>query len=181
MTTAQPTLRPLPSTEPYASTLEVDPQSVKAAMRNFAGGVSVVTAGNGAERTGATVTSATTLSMDPPTMVVNINLKSSTFAAIGRFGHFCVNILSCDQQAVAERFSGFGGMKGADRYQGARWTVLESGAPALIGALAAIDCVVGEIIERHSHAIILGRILKIASGSGQPLVYGQGRYGRFSL
>jgi len=157
--------------------LHADALSVKRALRNLAGGVSVITAGQGDERTGATVTSATGLSMDPPTMIVNINKGSSSWPVIRRFGHFCVNILSDDQQSIADRFAGVGGVKGAARYEGSDWTSLISGAPVLSSALAAIDCEVEEIIERHSHAIILGRALAVVSGAGGALVYHNGGYG----
>jgi flavin reductase (DIM6/NTAB) family NADH-FMN oxidoreductase RutF len=156
-----------------------DTARVKQAMRSMAGGVCVVTAGIGGERTGATVTSATALSMDPPTMIININLASSTWPIIDRYRHFCVNILSDRQRPVAERFSGFGGIKGVARYEGAAWTQLLSGAPVLEDALANIDCDVDQVLERRSHAIILGRILSVRSGAGQPLVYNNGRYGIF--
>lgn len=158
-----------------------DAAAVKRAMRSMAGGVSVITAGRGDERTGATVTSATALSMDPPTMIVNINKSSSTWPVISRYGHFCVNILAEDHQDVANRFAGIGGIKGTARYEGARWTTLVSGAPVLSEALAAIDCEVEEIIERHSHAIILGRALATISGAGQSLIYANGAYRSFSL
>ncbi|KQY68874.1 flavin reductase [Ensifer sp. Root142] len=157
----------------------ITPSELKSAMRNLSGGVSVITAGIGDDRTGATVTSATALSVDPPTMIVNINRTSSTWPVIERYQHFCVNILASQQQHVAERFAGFGGLKGAARYGGADWRTLVSGASALNGALAAIDCEVEEIIERHSHAIILGRVLAIAAGSGEPVLYHSGRYGSF--
>ena len=159
------------------SPLHADASSVKRALRNLGGGVSVITAGQGDERTGATVTSATGLSMDPPTMIVNINKNSSSWPVISRFGHFCVNILSEDQQAIADRFAGIGGVKGAARYEGSDWTTLVSGAPVLSNALSAIDCEVEEIIERHSHAIILGRALAVLTGSGEALIYQNGRYG----
>ncbi|GAK69723.1 flavin reductase family protein [Agrobacterium rubi] len=153
-----------------------DSNALKAAMRSLAGGVSVITAGTGANRTGATVTSATALSMDPATMIVNINKSSSTWPIISRFNHFCVNILSAEQQEVAARFAGVGGLKGAERYAGADWFTLESGAYALKGALAAIDCAVEDVIERHTHAIIIGRVLSVEQSSGEPLVYHGGQY-----
>ncbi len=157
-----------------------DAASVKLAMRTMAGGVCVITAGHGGERTGATVTSATALSMEPPTMIVHINRSSSTWPVIARNRHFCVNILTELQRPVADRFSGFGGIKGAARYEGAGWTQLLSGAPVLEEALANIDCEVDHILERHSHAIILGRVLSVRTGTGQPLVYNNGRYGIFN-
>ena len=157
-----------------------DAAAVKRALRALAGGVSVITAGRGEDRTGATVTSATGLSMDPPTMIVNINKGSSSWPVIRRHGHFCVNILADGQQAVANRFAGIGGIKGVARYEGAEWTTLVSGAPVLADALAAIDCEVEEVIERHSHAILLGRVLAVLAGDGESLVYHNGGYGRVS-
>ncbi len=162
------------------SRLIVDPALLKSAMRTVSGAVSVISAGIGADRTGATVTSATALSVEPPTMIVNINRASSTFPVIRRHGHFCVNILAEAHRPVADRFAGSGGVKGEARYEGAAWTTGRSGAPVLVGALAAIDCEVEEIIERHSHGIVLGRVLDIVIGNGRSLVYHDGRYGGFA-
>ncbi|WP_312468483.1 flavin reductase family protein [Brucella sp.] len=149
---------------------------LKAAMRQLAAGISVLTTGTGDARTGATVTSATALSVEPPTIIVNINLTASVWPTINAERRFCLNILSGEQQAVADRFAGRNGEKGAARYEGAEWYALESGALALKGALASIDCEVEEIIERHTHAIIIGRALRIVSSEGEPLVYHHGRY-----
>jgi flavin reductase (DIM6/NTAB) family NADH-FMN oxidoreductase RutF len=160
--------------------LPADVANVKGAMRSLAGGVSVITAGVGDDRTGATVTTATALSMDPPTMIVNINKSSSSWPVIERHRHFCVNILSTGQQAIAERFAGFGGVKGVARYDGAEWLALQSGAPVLADALAAIDCEVEEIIERYSHAIIIGRAVAVLKGQGHSLVYNGGKFGHFA-
>lgn len=85
---------------------------LKSAMRHLAGAVSVVTAGIGDERTGATVTTAHSLSVEPEVMVVSINLNSSTWAAIRRHRHFCVNVLRADQIAIADRFAGRDDLKG---------------------------------------------------------------------
>lgn len=158
----------------------IDPALLKSAMRTVSGAVSVISAGVGADRTGATVTSATALSVDPPTMIVNINRASSTFPIIQRYGHFCVNILESGHEGVANRFAGIGGTKGEARYEGASWTTRLSGAPVLVGALSSIDCEVEEIIERHSHGIIIGRVVEVIVGSGQSLVYSNGRYGGFA-
>lgn len=153
--------------------------SLRDAMRLVAGGVSVVTVGAGPERTGLTVTSAVSLSIDVPTMLVSVNRTASAWPVLQKYRSFCVNFLAADQQAVADRFAGKGGVKGTARYEGARWQALETGALALDGALAAIDCSVSEFIERHSHIIVLGTVEAIRLGHGDPLVYGQGRYGAF--
>jgi flavin reductase (DIM6/NTAB) family NADH-FMN oxidoreductase RutF len=148
------------------------------AMRLMAGPVCVVTAGRGDDRTGATVTTAHSLSIEPEVMVVSINLGSSTYTAITRYNHYCVNILAAEQQAIADRFAGKGGLKGLARYEGASWYPTATGALALEGALASIDCDVEDILIRHSHALILGRVQAVAIGGQQAsLVYRSGRYG----
>jgi flavin reductase (DIM6/NTAB) family NADH-FMN oxidoreductase RutF len=156
--------------------LALEAAELKTAMRQVAGGVSIITAGHGVHRTGATVTSATALSMEPPTMIVNINRSSSTWPVIARFNHFCVNILSGEQEDVASRFAGIGGLKGAERYEGADWFDLDSGASGLRGALAVIDCAVEDVVERHTHAIVIGRVLSVTRGDGRPLLYHAGQY-----
>jgi flavin reductase (DIM6/NTAB) family NADH-FMN oxidoreductase RutF len=94
-----------------------------------------------------------------------------------RHGFFGVNILNADQLDVAERFTGKGGLKGAERFAGAEWITLMSGVPLLVGALAAVDCEVEDIVERHSHAIVIGRVLDLKlSPRTAALAYWQGQY-----
>jgi len=107
---------------------------------------------------GMTVTSLSSLSVEPPALIVSINRASSSWPLVKRYGFFGVNILTSDQVEIAERFTGKGGLKGADRFAGAEWTTRASGVPLLTGALAAIDCEVEDIVERHSHAILIGRL-----------------------
>jgi len=152
------------------------------AMRRLVGGVSVVTAGTGDARTGLTVTSAHSLSADPPTMLVCVNRGASSWPVIRREGHFCVNILDARHRHVADRFTGRDGLRGVDRYEGARWRQFATGALGLEDALAVIDCAVEEVIERHSHGIIIGAVQAIHIGAGrEALAYGHGRYRTLTL
>ncbi|QCI65004.1 flavin reductase family protein [Phreatobacter stygius] len=162
-----------------AKALEAGTAPFRDAMRQLAGGVCVITAGIGEDRSGLTATSPTSLSMDPPTILVSINRASSAFPVIASYRHFAVNLLAADQQAVAESFTGKGGLRGAQRYRGAEWTTLQTSAPILEGALAAVDCEVEELIERHSHVIVLGRVVAVRSGAKtSALVYWHGGYDR---
>ena len=149
----------------------------RGAMRHLAGGVSVITVGRGKDITGMTVTSVSSLSMEPPSLVVSINRASSSWPLLKRHGFFGVNILTADQLEVAERFTGKGGLKGAERFAGASWTTAASGVPLLVGALAAIDCEAEDIVERHSHAVVIGRVLDLRlSSRTAALAYWQGQY-----
>ena len=159
------------------SRLEASADNFRNAMRSLAGGVSVITAGRGNDLSGMTVTSVSSLSVDPATLIVSINRKASSWPLLQRHGVFGVNILSSDHIDIAERFSGIGGLKGADRFAGAEWISLVSGVPLLAGALAAFDCEVEHVVERHSHAIVIGRVLDLRVSPGKPaLTYWQGQY-----
>jgi flavin reductase (DIM6/NTAB) family NADH-FMN oxidoreductase RutF len=156
---------------------EVKASDFRSAMRQLTGGVSVITAGKGRDISGMTVTSVSSLSFEPASLIVSLNRESSSWPLVKRYGFFGVNILTSDQVAIAERFTGKGGLKGADRFTGAQWITRASGVPLLDDALAAIDCEVEDVIERHSHAIVIGRVLDVAvSARTAALAYWQGRY-----
>jgi flavin reductase (DIM6/NTAB) family NADH-FMN oxidoreductase RutF len=156
-----------------------DAATFRAAFRHLAGGVSVITTGHGEDRTGLTATSVSSLSAEPPTIFFGLNLSSSSYPVLQRHRSFGVNFLSATQKQVADRFAGRGGEKGAARYADAEWMSGVSGAPLLLGALASLDCEVEEIIERHSHAIIIGRVREVRLGRDDAaLVYWRGDYER---
>ena len=156
---------------------QVSQDDFRGAMRQLTGGVSVITAGRGKDISGMTVTSVSSLSVDPPALIVSVNRSASSWPLLKRYGFFGVNILTSDQIDIAERFAGKDGIKGAERFAGAEWTTRASGVPLLSGALAAIDCQVEEIVERHSHAIVIGRVLDLqVSKRTAALAYWHGQY-----
>ena len=124
-----------------------------------------------------TVTSALSLSMAPPTMLVAMDRRTSSWPVFQDAGHFAVSIPSADQAAVAERFAGLGGHKGAARYSGADWMELDSGTLGLSGALAVIECRVDERIDRLDHTLLIGTVTAVHHGrGGAPLVHSAGRF-----
>ncbi|MQT12099.1 flavin reductase family protein [Segnochrobactrum spirostomi] len=157
--------------------LETDPKTFREAMRHLAGGVNVITAGLGDDRTGLTATSVSSLSAEPPTLIVCVNRSGSAWPVIQRYGHFGVNVLGQEHRPIADRFAGRGGFKGVERYGVGSWISLTTGVSVLEDALAAFDCELEEAIERHSHAILIGRV-KAARFSEQrnALVYWHGAY-----
>jgi flavin reductase (DIM6/NTAB) family NADH-FMN oxidoreductase RutF len=147
------------------------------AMRQLTGGVCVITAGRGKDISGMTVTSVSSLSVEPATLIVSINRQASSWPLVKRHGFFGVNILTSDQIDIAEHFTAKGGLKGAERFAGAEWFTRASGVPLLAGALAAIDCEVEDIVERHSHAIVIGRVLDLRlSTCTAALAYWRGQH-----
>jgi len=157
--------------------LTVDTGRFKDAMRHLAGAVSVITVGQGDERTGFAATSVSSLAIDPPSVLVSLNRSSSSWPVLQRYGRFAVNILTDTQRDIAERFAGRDGIKGAARYEGAQWHELVTGTPTLANALAVLDCDLEEAIDRHSHSILIGRVRAITIRSdASPLLYWHGAY-----
>ncbi|HZG29116.1 MAG TPA: flavin reductase family protein [Ensifer sp.] len=147
------------------------------AMRSFAGNVSVITVGEGEERSGLVATSTVSLSVEPATMLVCVNRAASSRPLFARYRHFGVNALRPDQKAIAERFSGKDGVKGAERYALGTWHAGETGAPLLQGAAVAIDCEIEDMIEWTTHSILIGRVRSVEIGDASAaLVYWQGAY-----
>jgi flavin reductase (DIM6/NTAB) family NADH-FMN oxidoreductase RutF len=146
-------------------------------MRHLPSGVCVVTIGEDEGRTGLTATSVSSLSAEPPTLFVSVSRASTSYAALARSRAFGVNVLASEHQDVADRFAGRGGEQGLERYSARRWFTLESGVWLLSDAVAAFDCETEEIIERHTHAIVIGRVKAIAApGGSSALVYWRGAY-----
>ncbi|SHN68759.1 flavin reductase family protein [Bradyrhizobium erythrophlei] len=156
--------------------IDEDEQQFRLIMRRLAGGVSVVTAGRDDDISGMTVTSLTSLSASPPRVLVSVNRQASSFALIQRHGLFGVNILGSDQLDLAKRFSN-NSLKGRQRFDGVDWVTGVSGVPMLSRALATMECRVEEVIERHSHGIIIGRLIDFdLSSRVSSLVYWNGQY-----
>lgn len=158
--------------------LELDEDlGYRRAMRQLAGGVSVVTVGRAPHRTGFTATSVSSLSVDPPRLIVSVNRGSSSFPATKRSQCFGVSILARHHHDIAMRFGGAAGAKGEERFGTDCWHTMKTGASLLCDGLAAFDCELEEIIERHSHGILVGRIVATRHRNiGDALVYWRSDY-----
>jgi len=157
--------------------IEVDIDAFRAAMRELAAGVVVVTVGKDRDITGFTATSVLSLSTHPPRLLVCVDQGSASWLALHRHPHFGVNVLRDEERILANRFAGRDGLTGAARYAGARWTTMLTGTPILQNALAALDCAVEEMLPRYDHSIVIGRVLAASVRPGSfPLVYWRGDY-----
>jgi flavin reductase (DIM6/NTAB) family NADH-FMN oxidoreductase RutF len=155
------------------------PDAFRLAMREFASGVALVTAGRGDQRNGCTANSLCSLSLEPPSLIVCIALTSSTLASLRASETFGVNILGGGHESLADRFAGRSGVKGAARFEGSNWMSLVTGAPLLRDALACIDCEVEEVLDRHTHAIVIGRVAAVRRNDGEPaLVHWRSKFRR---
>lgn len=168
---------PTPTDAVDPSTVENLGLQFRAAMRNLASGVSVVTAGVGAQASGFTATSVISLSVEPPTLLVSVNQASATWPLIGADGRFTVNMLAPEHREIAETFAGRRGFSGRDRYNDLRWHRASGQVPYFTDALCVLECELEEALPRHSHVLLIGHVVKVMdAGNRSPLVYWRGQY-----
>jgi len=159
-----------------SSNPEPDPGSqrkLRDAFGRFATGVTVITAllPDG-RRTGLTVNSFTSLSLEPAMILWNLRAGSPSEPAFAKSRAFAVNVLSTSQQEISQRFC----RPADDKFVGLDYAEGVDGVPVLDGVLAAFECRVEDIVTSGDHRIVIGRVLAAQYGEGEPLIYSQGRY-----
>jgi flavin reductase (DIM6/NTAB) family NADH-FMN oxidoreductase RutF len=147
------------------------------AMSRAATGVTVVTSDGEIGRFGQTVSAMSSVSADPPMLLICINQKSPICAAIRRHGVFAVNVLRADQRRLAEVFAGRPRRGAPYDFSVARWDTDVTGSPVLAGAVARFDCTVEAAHQAGTHVIFVGNVVSASAGAGAPLVYAGRGYG----
>ncbi|MEV8021860.1 flavin reductase family protein [Streptomyces sp. NPDC086554] len=169
------TAAPAGSRRPRVARSAPDPGHFWKVVRQFATGVSVVTTGRGVSAHGATVTSFTFISHDPPLVSVCLKEGSVLLDLIGPRGSFTVNMLSSEQTALARHFADRRRRPGAAQFDGVPWRPSPEGTPLLADAVGWLRCRVWRRMRAGDHELILARVTSVADGMGRPLLYFGGR------
>lgn len=146
-------------------------------MRAVASSVTVVTTGGPGGRHGATVSAFCSVSADPPSALVCLKADSRIARAVSANGAFCVNVLPCARQDIANRFAGCDDRRVADRFAGIGCADVPGPLPAIAGA-TAFFCDLGEALAFGSHRIFVGHVVRVLEGTPEPLTYLNGAYHR---
>ena len=162
-------------------TTKITPEDFRKASGLWATGVSIVTAVDKAGVPfGLTMNSVTSLSLDPPLYLVNVDNGSDTLAPMLETRAFCINVLAADQQNFSNRFA----KKGDDKFQAVEYVSGATGAPRLTGSLMSIDCEISAVHPGGDHQIVVGEVIEIVAAdvtaSVKPLLYFGGRYANVS-
>lgn len=155
----------------------VEAADFKLAMRQIALPVAVVTAMHGGVRTGMTATSISSVSAEPPTMLVCVNRSAGAERAIAESGAFAINMLADAQHPLARLFSN-AKPDSVEPFALGDWQALVTGAPVLAGAVAVFDCAVESYLISGSHAIYVGRVVGVASFPQDILLHRDGLFRR---
>jgi flavin reductase (DIM6/NTAB) family NADH-FMN oxidoreductase RutF len=164
----------------------LDPEALRAAMRGWTAGVTIVSATHAGLRHGMTVNSFTSISLDPAWITISLQQATRTHELVLASRLFGVTILSTDQQALSERFAG----KAAagtfahpadpdDRFAGLEIATLVTGAPLIKGGLAWLDCRLLQSISAGANTLFIAEVVA-AQGEfqGEPLIYHHRKYWR---
>ncbi len=154
-------------------TVSVD--DFKKALQLWASGVTVVTTHSEKFGTqGMTVTAFSSVSVEPPQILVCINEAADTGAGIDESGYFAVNVLAAGQQEVSNQFAG--GSSQVQRFENTAWEFGNHSTPMLSDSLMSLECKVIEKVKAGTHKIIIGEVQNCICRTGEPILYYRGAY-----
>ncbi|HSA49693.1 MAG TPA: flavin reductase family protein [Yinghuangia sp.] len=142
----------------------------------FASGVTVITTVCDGVPYGTTASAMTSVSLDPPMLLVCMNKSSATGQAIAASRHFAVNVLAEEQADLSARFARRG--SSFDDID-VNWG--ENGAPLLPDALATFECRIADEVVAGTHVVVIGTVERASGRAGLPLAYFRGKFGRLAV
>lgn len=150
--------------------MSVNEHNFKNALKLWASGVTVVTSKTKKHGLkGMTATSFSSVSLEPPQILVCINKSADSGEAILDDKSFAVNILKSDQQEISNQFAG--GASQEERFANIAWHEGETGSPIFDDALVSIECTVVQTVLAGTHWVIIGEVQKCVCHEGVPLLY----------
>ncbi|GAA3687376.1 hypothetical protein GCM10023081_25910 [Arthrobacter ginkgonis] len=157
--------------------LQLTSQAFRDVIGRFASGVTVITTHSGGKDYGTTASAVSSLTDDPPMLLICLNKSSSSAHAILESGTFAVNVLAEDHVQLAGRFAS----KLPDKFEGVPVEKDGNGSPLLVGALAHLVCRVSEQVEAGTHYAFLAHVEDAVANPGHPLAYFRGGFGRMRM
>jgi flavin reductase (DIM6/NTAB) family NADH-FMN oxidoreductase RutF len=165
----------LPAALPGEPRLAAD--DFKGVIGHFVSGVAVITTTDAGNWLGTTASAVTSLTLEPPMLLVCLNRNSATGQAITRTRRLAVNVLAEDQAALAKRFA----TKAPDKFSAVAGVVGRLGQPLISNALAQLECEVTQGVEAGTHIVFFAEVLSATASRGFPLAYFRGEFGHLEL
>ncbi|AMV37781.1 flavin reductase family protein [Planctomyces sp. SH-PL62] len=158
--------------------MAIDALIQRKVMGRFATGVTVVTTGGSMGLHGLTANAVTSLSLDPPLILVAVDRRAHSLEFIKANRCFAVNILRVDQEEISRRFA----RPGPKDFLGLDLTTDATDAPIIAGGLAYLDCRLYDVLPGGDHEIFVGEVVggSVQEEEGDPLLYFAGGYRRLA-
>jgi 3-hydroxy-9,10-secoandrosta-1,3,5(10)-triene-9,17-dione monooxygenase reductase component len=158
--------------------MAIEPEFFRMVMGHFVTGVSVVTAFDGERPQGITVNALSSVSLDPPLVMIALDRRRFITPTVRRAGRYAVNILAENQQALSDCFAGANVTPGREAFCGAGWHPGETGLPLVDGSIATLECTVVQTFSAGDHDLFIGHVDALARDESQPqpLLFYRRRY-----
>ena len=157
--------------------MSVDASSFRRALGQFASGVTVVTTRDASgQRLGLTVSAFSSVSLEPPLVLVCIDHRSEANRGVRESGWFAVSVLAEGQEDVSRRFA----QLSASKLEGFAFLEGGHGLPLVPGAIAHLECRVRAFHDEGDHSVWVGEVSRVAGEPGPPLLHYAGRYRRLA-
>lgn len=152
----------------------LEPRRMRDVLGHFPSGVTVITAREGETPVGFTCQSFSSLSLDPPLVLLAPARASRSWPRIRAVGRFAVNVLAADHAGLSRQFA----RSSSDKFAGVAWTPSPLGSPLLAGVSAWLDCTVLREIDGGDHTVVVAAVHDLGADSRRtPLVFYRGDYG----
>ena len=152
-----------------------DARAFRDALGRFATGITVVTIATRDGPMGFTANSFASVSLDPPLVLWSPARSAARYPFYAAAQHYAIHVLGAEQSDLSGRF-----VRGGAGFDGLAHEIDANGVPVLPLALARFDCLQVATHDGGDHLIIVGRVLGVSSRDGQPLIFSQGAFGRFT-
>ena len=153
--------------------MPIEKNHLRQVMGHFATGVTIITTLTKAgEIHGLTANAFTSVSLEPPLLLISVDKKAESWPAFEESKVFTVNILGEDQEALSRKFA----VSGGNKFEGVAYRIGANGAPIVEGVLAFIECTLYAAYDGGDHSIYLGEIQQAEIHEGKPLVFFRGGY-----
>jgi flavin reductase (DIM6/NTAB) family NADH-FMN oxidoreductase RutF len=153
--------------------MPIDKNQLRQVMGHFATGVTIITTFNkDGQMHGLTANAFTSVSLEPPLLLISVDKKAESYPAFEESKVFTVNILADEQEALSRKFA----VSGGNKFEGVAYRRGANGAAILDGTLAHIECTLYAAYEGGDHSLYLGEIQEAEVREGKPLVFYRGGY-----
>jgi flavin reductase (DIM6/NTAB) family NADH-FMN oxidoreductase RutF len=153
--------------------MPIDKNQLRQVMGHFATGVTIITTFNkDGQMHGLTANAFTSVSLEPPLLLISVDKKAESYPAFEESKVFTVNILADEQEALSRKFA----VSGGNKFEGVAYRRGANGAAILDGTLAYIECTLYAAYEGGDHSLYLGEIQEAEVREGKPLVFYRGGY-----
>lgn len=155
---------------------KVDSVEFRRALGAFATGITIITVDNEGEIHGMTANSFSSVSLNPPLVLVCVDERARSHQLLHARQRFGINVLASGQRSISDYFARSTETHQHPEEAGARFDRTGHNTPVLHGALAYLECRLHQALKAGDHTVFIGEVEELVVREGDPLLYFRGKY-----